>query len=212
MRTIALITQKGGAGKTTLAASIAVAAQQAGETVVALDLDPQGSLAAWGDDRAADTPAVDRIDGERLPRLSDILAALAGQGFTLAILDCPGIASTATNLAMRNADLALVPTRPTRLDIRATKPTVEALLSLKRAFAFVLSQSSTNLRSSRTTEASAGLDMMGVLADPPIATRADFQDAMASGQGVTEYAPHSKAAEEIRHLWNWIKKHPSMKA
>ena len=47
MHTIALLTQKGGAGKTTLAASLAVAAAMAGEKVIALDLDPQGSLARW---------------------------------------------------------------------------------------------------------------------------------------------------------------------
>lgn len=211
MRTIALITQKGGAGKTTLAASLAVAAAEKGETVVALDLDPQGSLAAWGDDRTAEAPAVDRVDAERLARLSDILAALNRQGFTLAVIDCPGIASTATNLAMKAADLCLVPARPTRLDIRATKPTVEALMSLKRGFAFVLNQCPPNARSSRSSEASAGLHMLGALAEPLIATRADFQDAVAAGQGVTEFAPHGKAAAEIRQLWDWIKKHPTMK-
>ncbi len=61
MRTLTLVTQKGGVGKTTLAASLAVAAAQAGEKVVALDLDPQGSLGAWGDTRTADAPAVDRL-------------------------------------------------------------------------------------------------------------------------------------------------------
>ncbi len=207
MRTIALITQKGGAGKTTLAASLAVAATEAGETVVALDLDPQGSLSAWGDDRSADTPAVDRVDGEHLARLPEILAGLDRQGFTLIFLDCPGIASTATNLAMKAADLCLVPARPTRLDIRATKPTVEALMSLKRGFAFVLNQCPPNVRSSRASEAAAGLHMMGVLAEPMIAIRADYQDAVAVGQGVTEYAPHGKAADEIRQLWDWLKKH-----
>lgn len=206
MKTIALVTQKGGAGKTTLAAALAVAAAESGETVVALDLDPQGSLAAWGDDRNADTPAVDRLDDDRLPRLPAILEGLAKAGMTLAILDCPGVASTATNLAIKASDLCLLPTRPTRLDIRATKPTVQALMSLKRPFAFVLNQCPPSARGARAAEAAEGLHMLGVLAEPFLATRADFQDAIASGQGVTEYAPHGKAADEVRQLWAWVKK------
>ncbi|WP_348649368.1 hypothetical protein [Methylobacterium aquaticum] len=46
--------------------------------------------------------------------------------------------------------------------------------------------------------------MFGVLAEPPLAQRADHQDAIAAGQGVTEFAPDGKAAEEIRALWAWV--------
>jgi chromosome partitioning protein len=206
MQTVALVTQKGGAGKTTLAASLAVAALEAGERVVALDLDPQGSLTAWGDDRTNDEPAVDSLAGERLNRLPEILAALAAKGFTLAVLDCPGIASTATNLAIKSADLCLVPARPTRVDLRATKPTVETLMSLKRPFAFVLNQCPATPKGSRANEAAQGLHMLGALAHPMMTTRADFQDAIAAGQGVTEYAPQGKAADEARQLWVWVKR------
>src|SRR5215210_1976487 len=122
MRTITLVTQKGGAGKTTLAASLAVAAAQAGETVVALDLDPQGSLASWGDTRTVERPAIDRVGTEKLPQLPAILTALGKRGFTLAILDTAGTESTGGNLAMRAADLALIPARPSRLDLQATMP------------------------------------------------------------------------------------------
>jgi chromosome partitioning protein len=87
MRTITLVTQKGGTGKTTLAASLAVAAAQAGETVIALDLDPQGSLAAWGDSRSAETLAVDRLASDRIGQLPAIMAALKSKGFTVAVLD-----------------------------------------------------------------------------------------------------------------------------
>src|SRR3954463_13616972 len=103
MKTLTLVTQKGGAGKTTLAASIAVAAAEAGERVVALDLDPQGSLAAWGDSREAEIPAVDRIALDQIAQLPQILAALKEQGFTLAVLDTAGIESTTGNLAMKAA-------------------------------------------------------------------------------------------------------------
>jgi chromosome partitioning protein len=201
MRTLALVTQKGGAGKTTLAACLAVVAAEAGERVIALDLDPQGSLAAWGDDRSADAPAVDSLPADKVAQLPQVLAALAKQGYTLALLDCAGIASTATNLAIKAADMCLIPTRPTRLDIRATKPTIEALLGLKQPFSFVLNQCPPSTRGSRASEAAMGLQLMGSLVEPKICQRADFQDALAAGQGVTEYAPSSKAAEEIRQLW-----------
>lgn len=205
MRTLTLVTQKGGVGKTTLAASLAVAAAQAGEKVVALDLDPQGSLGAWGDTRTADSPAVDRLPAERLGELPAILVALKAEGYTVAILDTAGVSSTGGNLAMQAADLALVPARPSRLDLQATMPTIETLmrLGMRDRFAFALNQCPPG-RSSRATEAASGLSMFGVLAEPPLAQRADHQDAIAAGQGVTEFAPDGKAAEEIRALWAWV--------
>lgn len=204
MRTIALVTQKGGSGKTTVAASLSVAAMQAGEKVAALDLDPQGSLGNWGDGREADFPAVDRLKPEQLPDLPKILQALAAQGFTLAVLDTTGMVSTSGNLAMQAADLALIPARPSRLDLQATMPTIEALmrLGMRDRFAFVLNQCPAG-RSARTTEAASGLAMFGVMAEPALTVRADHQDALASHKGVTEYAPDGKAADEIRQLWAW---------
>lgn len=205
MRTITLVTQKGGAGKTTIAASLAVAASQAGEKVVALDLDPQGSLASWGDARTADAPAVDRLPSDRLGELPAILAALKAEGYTVAILDTAGVSSTGGNLAMQAADLALIPARPSRLDLQATMPTIETLmrLGMRDRFAFALNQCPPG-RSSRAAEAASGLGMFGVLAEPSLAQRADHQDAIAAGQGVTEFAPDGKAAEEIRALWAWV--------
>jgi chromosome partitioning protein len=110
-----------------------------------------------------------------------------------------------SNLAMRQADLCLVPARPSRLDLHATLPTTEALLrlGLKDRFAFVLNQCPPG-RSSRASEAAAGLAVLGILAEPMIAQRADHQDALAAGQGVSEFAPEGKAAEEVRTLWAWV--------
>lgn len=203
MRTIAFTTQKGGAGKTTLAVALAVAAVEAGERVILLDLDPQGSTSAWGDDREPEAPAVDRIDSDKLGRLPEILQTLGRSGFTLAILDCPGIADTRVNKAISVADLCLVPARPTLIDIRATKPTVAALMTLGRPYAFVLNQAPPT-KSARASEAATALSMLGVLAEPIVATRADYQDAVAAGKGVTEYAPQGKAADEVRQLWRWV--------
>ena len=205
MRTLTLVTQKGGVGKTTLAASLAVAAAQAGEKVVALDLDPQGSLGAWGDTRTADAPAVDPRPPPRPDPPPPLLPAPQAEGYTVALHDTAGVSSTGGNLAMQAADLALVPARPSRLDLQATMPTIETLmrLGMRDRFAFALNQCPPG-RSSRATEAASGLSMFGVLAEPPLAQRADHQDAIAAGQGVTEFAPDGKAAEEIRALWAWV--------
>jgi chromosome partitioning protein len=211
MVTLCFATQKGGAGKTTLAASLAVAAAAAGEKVVALDLDPQGSLAAWGDRREGEGPSfenltVDRLPADRIGQLPEILNALRRKGFTVAVLDTAGVDNTATHLAMQAADLCLMPARPSRLDIEATGLTFRAVMRMGRPVAFVLNQCPPTPRSSRSLEAAAGLKMLGVLADPMMTTRADYQDAIAAGFGVTEYAPEGKAAQEAAALWGWVKK------
>jgi chromosome partitioning protein len=209
MRTIALLTQKGGAGRTTLAASLAVAAAQAGERVIALDLDPQASLTRWGKRReAANTPnkvMIEPLEGERLPRLRAIVEGLAGVGFTIAIFDTAGTDGTAARFVTEAADFCLLPTRPTRLDVEATAATFRAVFLAKRKAAFVLNQCPPTFRSSRTRESGDGLTRLGVLAEPLLYARMDFQDAIAAGLGVTEYARSGRAAEEVGALWNWVR-------
>jgi chromosome partitioning protein len=207
MRTIAFLTQKGGTGKTTLAASLAVAAADAGERVIALDLDPQASLVRWGERRkAANVPnkvVIESLECERLPRLGEILAGLAGVGFTLALFDTTGTDRAAARLVSEAADLCLLPARPTRLDVEATAATFRAVYLAKRKAAFILNQCPPTYRNSRASEAAKGLTCLGVLAEPMLSARVDFQDAMAAGLGVTEYAREGRAAQEIETLWSW---------
>src|ERR1700733_10367504 len=209
MRTIAFLTQKGGAGKTTLAASLAVAAAGAGEKVIALDLDSQGSLARWAERRkaanAANAVVVEPFEAERLSRLPTILEGLAGVGFTLAVFDTAGADSAAVRLVTESADLCLLPARPTRLDVDATAATFRAVFLAKRKAAFVLNQCPPNYRSLRTSQSAKGLTHLGVLAEPTLCARMDFQDAIEAGLGVTEYARGGRAAQEIEALWSWIR-------
>lgn len=202
MKVLTLVTQKGGSGKSTLAANLAVAAEQDGERVFLLELDRQGTLARWIERRTSETIGFDRVGSESA--LDAALATLAGQDFTLAILDTQGNDSPLVTAAIRAADLCLVPTRPTPADLEATQPTLEAIQATRRRFAFVLNQ--TPPRSARLNEAAAGLKVLGVLAEPSIAQRNDHQDALGSGQGVTEFNPNGKAAEEISALWGWLKR------
>ncbi|WP_285295721.1 AAA family ATPase [Aureimonas altamirensis] len=205
MHTITLVTQKGGAGKTTLASNLAVAAQEDGERVLLVDLDPQRSLVAWADLREGNTPHVEGFPADQIAQLPGMLKGLGDQ-FTVAILDTAGADNTATHKAMEAADLCLVPLRPTRLDANAVTPTVQAIMRGRSEFAFILTQCPPQPNNPRAFEMKAGLEALGKLALPMIMTRADYQDAYASGQGVTEFSPSGKAAEEMRNLWQWISK------
>ena len=196
------MTQKGGTGKSTLAASVAVAAEEAGERVFLIDLDPQSSLRNWSKRRQADTPPVDTVEPNKL---ADALTGLNDAKYTLAIIDTAGQDTAATAAAMQLADLCLIPAQPSILDIEAAQPTTSALLRLNRKFAFVLNKCPTG-RTSRPQDAANALAMMGALAHPNIASRTDHVDAMGLGQGVTERDTKGKAAAEIRQLWAWINK------
>jgi chromosome partitioning protein len=201
MHVLMLATQKGGAGKSTLAAALAVAAQADGERVLAVDLDPQGSLWSWRQRRSDDAPETVRGDAADLPAL---LEAARLRSATLAVVDTPGLFGAAVTTALARADLVLVPVKPSILDVEATRPTVEQLKRLGKPFAFVLNQCAPSSQA-RTLDAATALVRSGSLAPSMVAVRADFLDAMTAGLGVTELGSRSKASQEITLLWHWLK-------
>ena len=206
MQTIVLATQKGGSGKSTLAIGLALAAIQAGHTVRLIETDSQGTLSSWQSRRIYAEPMVEPIysAGEIEQRLQ----SLDRSGVTLTIVDTAGGVSAATAAAIRYADLCLIPARPSVADIEATAPTLSIIRAWNKPFAFVLNQ--TPIRGQRVTNAAtalddkAALDVSGVLAQPFIVMRNDHQDALSAGLAVSEYAPASKSADEVRCLWQWV--------
>ena len=204
-RVVAVAVQKGGTGKTTLAASLAVAAAQAGERVTVFDADPQGSLSAWAGLRTASEPNTDRLRPWEFAQFAPILDQIAEQGRTLAVIDTPGASIGGVAALLRLADLVLVPIRPSRLDLMAALPTIEVLAGqgMRDRLALVLNQCPP-APSPRTSLYAAQLSGLGVMAEPAILQRVDHQDAIALGRGVTEHAPQGFAAAEMRGLWAWI--------
>ncbi len=138
-------------------------------------------------------------------QLPTILPKLAEKGFTLVILDTAGVDTTSTRTAMENSDMCVIPTRPSTMDIRATKATYEAAVRLHKPFVFVLNQCPSQPNNPRADEAAAGLRMWGLMAEPLIMQRAAQQDAFACSLGITQYDSSSKAADEIRQLWQCLK-------
>jgi chromosome partitioning protein len=147
---------------------------------------------------------VEPLEYDRLPRLGMMIERLRAAGFTLLVFDTPGAHTGALGLVAECADLCLLPARPTLLDIEATAATFAAVQAAKRRAAFVLNQCPPIPRSSRASEAAKELTQLGVLAEPMLSARIDYQDAVAAGLGVTEHAHDGRAAQEIEALWRWV--------
>jgi chromosome partitioning protein len=209
MKTIALVTQKGGAGKSTLASSLAVAAMEAGERVCLIDMDPQATLTLWGKRRGeADAPVIAASAG----KLNAVLAALEARGVTLAVIDTPGAEGAAASSAMAAADLCVIPSRPTAFDLWASANTRKALKDMRGDYVFVLNQCPPAQQSARVDEGVAALEAMGALLSPLVLARVDYQEAARNGWGVSEYNPAGAAAEEMRALWASLKRRLKAKA
>ncbi|MHC6158000.1 AAA family ATPase [Bradyrhizobium elkanii] len=154
MYVLALVTQKGGSGKSTLTVGIAVAAMGHGERVGIVDADPQETISKWIERRGHPYPRVVRVADPA--GIEEALVSLEAEGIWLTIIDT---APTNNALAMRaiaSADLCLIPVRPSLADIEAAIPTLIAIRRLYRRFAFVLNQ--TPPRGCRLSEAATSLN------------------------------------------------------
>lgn len=200
MKTLVIASQKGGAGKTTLAAHLAVAADQAGHgPVVLLDTDPQGSLSAWWNSREGDSPA---LASASLAELGDKLQALAAAGVGLAVIDTPPAITAAISDVVKLADLVLIPTRPSPHDLRAVGSTVDLVQDAGRPFAFAVTQAKPNTR--LTVQAVAALSAHGAVAPAVVHDRVDYAASMVDGRTVLETDAKGRSAEEMRQLLAFV--------
>lgn len=200
---ITIAQQKGGAGKTTLAAHLAVAALQRSErlSVALLDTDPQGSLGQWfmqrcerlGDDQADMGFRTASAWGARLE------AANLAKEHDLVIVDTPPKADWDCRPAMEAADLVLIPVLPSPVDVWATEPTLEAAKSQKTDVLLVLNRVVANAR--LTGEMTEAVEKIGApVAAARLGSRVAFAGGMGEGATVLETARSSKAAKEAKAL------------
>ncbi|WP_437798463.1 AAA family ATPase [Sorangium sp. So ce693] len=206
--TLAVVNQKGGVGKTTLAVNLAAAAHLEGRRTLLLDLDAQGSALDWSATREASS----RLDGLacakadralNLPRFRELTA-----GYDVAVLDGPPRLGDVTRSAALAADVVLVPLRPGAFDWWAAADTLALLDSadlardeMQRPRArrlFVLNAVNERTRGGRA--ALEALRSVGELA-PSIGARVAFSDAALAGESVLTTAPGGPAAAELLAVW-----------
>jgi chromosome partitioning protein len=200
MRIIAFASQKGGVGKTTLAGHLAVEAEKQGAGPVALlDTDPQGSLAAWWNVRAANTPIF--VRGE-LANLKNQLDQLAAAGIGLVLIDTPPAITENITAVVRQADLVLIPTRPSPHDLRAVGATVDLVEGTGKPMVFIVNGATT--RAKITGDAAIALSQHGTVAPVTIHHRIDFAVSMIDGRTAGELDAKSNSGREIADLWNYV--------
>ncbi|SDE56537.1 ParA family protein [Rhodospira trueperi] len=201
MQVIVFASQKGGSGKTTLAGHMAVMADALGLGPVAmLDTDPQGSLAQWWNSRQAGTPLFVRSSLTELP---ETLAELDRRGINMVVIDTPPAITIAIRSVVENADLVVLPVRPSPHDLRAAGATVDLVEGLDRPFVFVVNAASERARI--TSNAAVALSQHGTVAPVTVHNRTEYAASMSDGRTVMEVNPEGRSAEEMRALWDYIK-------
>lgn len=202
MTIIAIVSQKGGSGKTTLSVNLAAAAETSGAVALIIDTDPQATASQWGAWRADKAPEV--IDSAP-PRIQAKVDAAKAQGATFIVIDTPPHADSAASRAVEVADLVLIPCRPSAFDLAAIKTTV----SLVRLFckpAFVVFTAGPHYAPRMYEEAAELVMGFGIEACPHnLPDRAVYRHASAAGASVIEFEPGGKAAAEIvaLHMWTF---------
>ena len=200
MRVLAMASQKGGSGKTTLSGHLAVQAQLAGAGPVCLiDIDPQGSLADWWNEREAEMPAFAQTT---VARLSTDLEVLRQQGFKLAVIDTPPAITMAIQSVIQVAELVIIPTRPSPHDLRAVGATVDLCERAGKPLIFVVNGATPKAKI--TYEAAVALSQHGTVAPVTLHHRTDFAASRIDGRTVMEVDPKSRSAKEVVDLWDYI--------
>jgi chromosome partitioning protein len=207
MQVIALVGNKGGAGKTTLAINLASAFSELAPTIL-FDADPQGSSLQWCN-IAGDTATLDVLDGS--VNLADQVRSSSDLSYC--VVDCPpSVHSEQTQEALRISDLVIIPVQPSPLDLwasvhietevnkaRTANPDLRALL--------VINQSESRTRLSKLA-AEALKELSLPAATTAIRRRVAHRNAMLEGRSVLQMGSRgAMAADEIRQLIDELKTH-----
>lgn len=199
---VAVAQRKGGAGKSTVAANLATALAAQGARTALLDTDPQGTLTRWHGLREAASPLLfESPAGWRVPQAVERLRKSAD----FVILDTPPHADTDSRLAMRSADLVLIPLQPSLPDLWAMDATLEVAAAEKRAVALMLNRVPPQGRAAQEVADTLRQRQLPLL-PAAFGNRTAFAAAFAQGLGAAEAAPRGQAAAEARALAEAIRR------
>lgn len=205
VKTLALIANKGGVGKTTLSINLGAIAASTGLSVAIIDLDSvQVSSAKWGDAREANGNDNPTVLASPAPRLDSVLKTAAKQGVDLAILDTGPQSESAVLAAAKAADYCIVPTRPSLVDLEALSITSDLLMVARTPSAVVINAWKSAGQKLSAEQALKNSGYVFQLCPVAIKDRNAIGYAYATAQGISEYEPSGKATLEMQQLFKWI--------
>lgn len=196
---ITVAQQKGGAGKTTVAAHLAVVLSQRGKRVAVIDIDPQGSLSQWhsireerfGKEYTGMTFA--NISGWRVS--SEISRLKREHDFI--IIDSPPHTEADAKTAIRAADFVLLPVQPSPTDIWATQATLKLAKDERISVRVLLNRVAPNSKMVLLAQDAFGAED---ILECTLGNRVLFASALVEGRTATETAPSHAAAQEVKAL------------
>lgn len=202
MKTLAIIAQKGGSGKTTIAVHMAICAIRHKLKTAIIDLDPQQSAYKWNQSRPEDR-RLDATIGEA-GQAPGLLKQAKEGGIDLVIIDTAPHSDSTAAIVAQIADFVLIPCRPARFDLDALPSTAQIAKLARTPFAVVINGAP---RGKLAEEARGVLKEQGIMVmDTVLYQRAAYSHAVIDGRSVHEYEPRGKAAAEIDTLYNHITK------
>ena len=197
MKVLTVANRKGGAGKSTCAAHLALEASRAGMRVILIDMDPQKTLENWWNKREEENPyLIDVMANDLHTTISD----LEKNNLDLCIVDTPGDASFNAVVGIEVADFILIPTKPTAPDLTAIGRTISMVEENNKKFCFVITQGINRAKS--TLQAASVLSQFGALAPSVISNRISYANAM--GQGDSAVLLDKSAEREIQEVWSFV--------
>ena len=203
MHVICLLSQKGGSGKTTLAISLAAAAEKRGKEALIIDLDPQATACKWGDRRKRESPII--IDAQPA-RLANALQKAREGGIDIAVIDTPPRSAEAALAAAKLADLIILPSRPQMYDLETVPNALELIATANAgrttAIPVLAILNAVPSQGNRHEQARAAIEALGVpVCKQTVGHRAAFGDAGTLGLSVIEHDGSGRASEEIRQVY-----------
>ncbi|MDJ0833815.1 MAG: AAA family ATPase [Gammaproteobacteria bacterium] len=205
MKTISLLAQKGGAGKTTLSIHLAVRANLDGLKVLLVDIDPQASALGWWRRRHAEQPELIQGSGDKL---ADILSRAARQSYDLVVVDTAPHSSQDARICSQLSDRVYIPTRPAILDLDAIGVSTDLVSAADIPAMIILNACPPPTLFGEpkiVAEARQALQTYQIPVCPvAISQRAAFGHALIDGRAINEFDPKGKAAAEIDRLWQTV--------